>query len=153
MSPTKSAGPIQLSHDGGQVVVTPQDHDRFVMAAGQAVTACQAHVAARVFLERFQDDFLTRLFGWCEEHRDSVEACYVPLPPAACFKVFVIAKAQRFDIALSDEIASLELELDDRGWPSDILQIAASHPEEMLAFFDPDASIQVFGDGQRGATP
>jgi hypothetical protein len=98
-------------------------------------------------VDRETKELLGRLHQWCNEQRDRVQACYLPLPISGqCIKVFVVARGNRFDFALSDSIAALELELDDAGWPCDILQIATGAPEELQAFFDPTESIQVCGE-------
>jgi hypothetical protein len=149
---TSHKGPVQLHYDGGQVVVTPEDQDRFVLAARQAVSACQGAVVVDRMVNQFKTDFLSRLHAWCIEHRPSVRACYVPYPPSCgcAIKVFVVVKKSVFDLDLSDSVADLEASLDAAGWPCDILQIATGLPEELQAFFDPEQSIQVCDDGNGG---
>jgi hypothetical protein len=142
-------GPVQLHYDCGQVVVTPQDEDRFVLAARQAVSACQGAVVVDRLVNQFKTDFLARLHRWCIEHQASVQGCYVPYPPSCgcAIKVFIVARAVAFDLDLSDAIADLELDLDSAGWPSDVLQIATGGLEELQVFFDPEQSIQVCDNG------
>lgn len=141
-------GPIQLHYAGGQVVVTPEDQDRFVLASQHAVSACQNAVLLGRVADQFRTQFLGKLIEWCKSHRDRVRACYVPFPSCGCtIKVFVVARSETFDFVLSDWIADLEVECDSAGWPSDILQIASGLPEELQVFFDPEQSIQVCDDG------
>jgi hypothetical protein len=149
-----SKGPIQLHYTGGQVVVTPEDQDRFVLGVSQAITACQNEVAGRRFLEQFKNQLLHELCKWCVKHGDRVQSCYLPFPIGGeCIKVFVVTKSPIFDFVLSDAIAQLEIDLDGQNWPCDILQIAAETPEEFLAFFDPQYSLQVYGDGDGCTAP
>jgi len=142
-------GPVQLHYDGGQVVVTPEDNDRFVLAARQAVSACQGAVVVDRLVNQFKADFLAKLHKWCMDHRASVQACYVPYPPSCgcAIKIFIVARGNVLDFDLSDAIADLEVDLDWAGWPSDVLQIATGLPEELQVFFDPEQSIQVCDDG------
>jgi hypothetical protein len=141
-------GPVQLHYKAGQVVITAEDEDRFVMGSFQAVSACQNAIARDRFVAQFRNDFLNRLYNWCRNNSRNVLRCYVPFGSyGECIKVFVVNGSARFDFNLSDSIADLELELADAGWPCDILQIASGTPEEIRAFFDPAQSIQVFGDG------
>ncbi len=144
-------GPIQLHYDAGQVVVTPEDQDRFVMVSRQAVSACQNALAGERFLKQFKDDFLGQLHNWCLEQHGLVDQCYVSFSHTwGYIKVFVVAKSAKFDFALSDSIADLEAKLLDLDWPCDILQIASGAPEELQVFFNPEQSIQVFTDGNTG---
>jgi len=150
---TVQKGPILLHHAAGQVVATPEDQDRFVMAFRQAVSACQDPLAAKRFGEQLQTQFLPTLYEWCRANRERLSACYVPFrSPTSCLKVFVVANSATFDFQLSDAIADLELRLEDMRWPCDILQVNADRPEELQAFFDPKESLQVF-DGNRDTTP
>jgi hypothetical protein len=99
-----------------------------------------------------QLQFLDRLRAWCEEKGDRIQGCFVPFRGHdRCIKVFVVGTNSRFDFSLSDSIADLEAELIRAGWPCDILQVAATAPEELRNFFDPEHSIQVCGDGNRDA--
>ncbi len=145
---TTPKGPVQLHWSGGQVLVTPEDEDRFVMASRQAISACQGAVILNRALSEFMGSFLAKLHQWCMGQRHTVRACYVPFQSPSCaIKVFMLRQSGEFDFELSDAISDLEVELDAAGWPTDILQIAGSSPEEILSFFDPAQSIQVLDDG------
>jgi hypothetical protein len=151
---TTTKGPIHLRYDGGQVVVTPEDHDRFVLASREATVACRNQLAIERFIDDFKGVVLAKLAAWCEEHCDRVSACYVPFPISGnCIKVFVVAKAAKFDFVLNDSIAELETELAESRWPCDVLQIATGGVEQLHVFFDPEQSIQVFGHGDGSRTP
>ena len=146
---TASKGPIQLHYSGGQVIVTPEDEDRFVMGSAHAVSACKNDVAFRRFAASFREEFLGRLHGWCKENKHLVLACYVPIALCSagpCIKVFVVARSTSFDFGLSDRISNLETEFCGKDWPADILQVASGTSTELEAFFDPSESIQVFAD-------
>jgi hypothetical protein len=146
--PVQSNRPIQLRHDGGQVVITPEDQDRFVKDAGWAVTACQGVFAVEKMLEHFTGDFLKRLSVWCEAHRDRIYACYVPFPSQST-RVFVISASPSFDFGLSDLISDLEMDLAKSNWVADVLQLPSSSPEMLRSFFDPSRSFQVYGNADR----
>ena len=141
---TTSKGPIHLQYDGGQVVVIPEDEDRFVLASRQAVSACQSAVLADRAISEFKTRFLGKLHAWCQDRQNSVFGCYVPFPVADCFKVFIVAKSNTFDFDLSDSIADLESEFYGDGWTCDILQITSGSDQHLQAFFDPERSIKVF---------
>jgi len=142
------AKPLQLHWNSGKVLVTPQDNDRFVVEAKMAIASCQGVVAFDRFWQQFQEDFLTRLYKWCEQYQSQVRACYVPFPTGADIPVFVIGSSERFDFNLNDHISDLELELDQVGWRADIVQLPLASPETFSSFFKLSGSIQVYGDGE-----
>jgi hypothetical protein len=137
-------GPIQLHYNAGQVVVTPEDQDRFVVASRLAVTACQSAAIADRAINELKKHFFGKLHEWCRANHKSVLACYAPFPSDNCLKVFVVAKSATFDFRLSDSIADLETEFYSDGWPCDILQISSGEDSDLQVFFDPEQSIKVF---------
>ena len=153
MTPQESSqtkqDPIRLHSGAGDVLVTPENEDRFVMAARRAVSACQSASVCDRFAKQFREEVFDRLLGWCREHGDRVRQCYLPSTDHGdCIKIFVVTKNQRFDFcALSDLVVDLEMEFLQAGWPCDIIQIPAGPPKELRAFFDPDKSFELFGDG------
>ena len=154
MSPTTSTGPIQLHYDGGQVVVTPEDKDRFVMASQHAVSACQNALAVDRLVEQFQKEFLRPLYTWCCDHKDGIRACYLPFPFLSVpIKVFVVAESAKFSFVLSEAIADLELQFQEDRWPCDILQISSGSIDEIQVFFNPAQSLQVYGNGDSSSAP
>ncbi|HUY32074.1 MAG TPA: hypothetical protein VMV69_04780 [Pirellulales bacterium] len=137
---------IQLRWDGPTVVVHPEDESRFVKEGAWAVSACQSKLAAERFVQQFTSEFLTSIRIWCQEHAKSVAACYVPLPTNSNLNVFVVTQSAQYDFGLSEAVAELEFSLFEKNWPSDINQIPAGSMEDLQTFFDPAASIQVYGN-------
>lgn len=135
--------PIQLGWDGPKVAVAPGDHDRFVKEVQRAVLVGQNGLAIERFWQQFTDEFLPAIHHWCEEHKDRVAACFVPFPKDHV-KVFVVRRSQTYDFTLSDDLSDLEMDLFEKQWPSEILQIPRGYLE---SYFDPGASIQIYGNG------
>ena len=136
-------GPVQLRFDGGKVVVTPEDQNRFVIAADRAVEACQLMDSGLQLRERFKEEFLTRLFQWCQQHADKIQGCYVAIRDGT-LTVFVIGVSGTYDFDLDDPISELEAEMQDKGWSSDIIQLPAGDSDSRRAFFDEETSILVY---------
>jgi hypothetical protein len=150
MSSVQSSNqPIQLQWNGGAVVITPEDEDRFVKEAQWAVTAYQGLLAFERLFEQFKREFLPTLHDWCGKHAEAVASCYVPLPLAPCIKVFLVGALNKFDFQLSDAVSDFEVELERAGWPTDIVQLPATSSEMLRSFFDPVQSIQVYGNASR----
>ena len=144
-TPSKQTGPIQaLNWDGGDVLITPEDEDRFVREAKWAVSACQSALAVEHFFKEFKQKFLFEIHKWCEQHRDKVQSAFVvPLPNH--FQVFVVAKSDRYDFQLSDPLSDFEMEMYKNDWPCEMLQIPDGTYETLETFFDAKNSIQVYG--------
>lgn len=140
-----SGSAIQVHFDGGHVVITPEDEHRFVKASPWAASADQSAPAADRFVERFKTEFLVTLREWCRAHQERVRACYVP-SASPHLTVFVITRAGRYDLALSDTLSDLEFALFQMNWPAEVLQLPAGTIESLQSFFDPSSSIQVYGD-------
>lgn len=124
------------------MVVAKKDQERFTIEALRAVPACQNGLTAEGFWRKFQDEFLATIHHWCRQHADRIAACYVPIPRDH-LQVFVISRAGKYDFSLSDDLAALEMDLFEKNWPSDINQVPLG---SQSTFFDPTASIQVYGD-------
>lgn len=141
-NPGTLSGPIQLVLQGPGVAVVLNDRERFKKATLGAVAPCQNGLTADGFWQQFQDQFLATIQQWCRQHVDRVIACYVPFPRDH-LQVFFVTRANTYDFRLSDDLAGLEMDLFQMNWPSDINQVPlGSH----ASFFDPTASIQVYGN-------
>ncbi|MCC7424979.1 MAG: hypothetical protein IT428_32305 [Planctomycetaceae bacterium] len=146
MSGNSSDRPIQLKWDGGHVVITPEDEDRFVKEASWAVSACQNKLALERFVRQFKDDFLVTVHSWCVQQGDRVRGAFVPIDAASHLQVFVVTRLPRYDFTLSQALSDLETRLFEKSWPCDVLQIPDGSMESVQTFFDPERSIQVYGD-------
>jgi hypothetical protein len=134
---------VHLRFDGGKVLITPEDHPRFMMAAEKAVDVLQKEQAREELMRQFNDHFLPFLNAWCESQNHRVQACYLGTPTPFGLTVFVIGKHQ-YDFSLGDEISRFALQLENEGWPSNILQIPDGDEEDLAAFFNPESSLQVY---------
>jgi len=134
---------VRLSSDGGKVVVTPEDEDRFVITAQNAVKACQEHQRTNEAIKQFKSGLLLPLMEWCEANQHWVSACYVPVP-VGYVQVFVVGKSPKYDFGLGTELAQLELALVDAGWRVNVLQIPHADDEELKTYFDPEGALLVY---------
>jgi hypothetical protein len=140
---TRHRGPVQLRFDGGKVVVTPEDQDRFVLAADTAVEACQLMNAGLQLRQRFADEFLARVFQWCQQFADRVSACYVAMRDGT-LTVFVIVSREEYDFGLDDPLSDLEAEMEEKGWSSDFIQLPNGDADSRRAFFEEEKSIEIY---------
>lgn len=143
----KHQGPVQLRFDAGKVVITPEDQDRFVLAANNAVRACQLINASLQLRERFKEEFLAGLFRWCQENAIKVGECYVAMEDG--ITVFVVGSAGKYDFDLDKPISTIEMAMEEKGWPCDIIQLPTSDGDSLKSFFDKENSIQVYAHSSR----
>lgn len=128
--------------DSGMIVVTPEDEDRFVLTAQNAVKACHDRYREEEAIKSFKNKFLVPLSEWCRANAERIRACYVPVP-VGHIQVFVIGKGKEFDFELGKDISQLELRLFDAGWRVNVLQIPHSDQEELQTYFNIAGAIQV----------
>lgn len=107
--------------------------------------AGQNGLAFERFWLQFVDEFLPAIRDWCQAHMDHVAACYVPFPTDHA-RVFVVTRSQSYDFTLSEDLTDLEMDLFDKQWPCEILQIPDGPRCHLQSFFGPAASIQVYGN-------
>jgi hypothetical protein len=138
-------GPVHLRFDDGQVFVTPQDYDKFMIEARPALEALRLAVNVEEWVKNFFADYVPVLHRWCRVRADRIQACYVAFPTGRHSLKVIVVVTDAYDDGLGQEIAQLELELEDKGWPSDIMQLpATSSEDELQPFFKPEGSIQVY---------
>lgn len=151
---------IRLNFSGDRVLVEPENGDRFIMTAEQAVEACKSAAGRagktrrssrgkdEVILRRFERDFIQPLRAWCESNAGRVSACYVPFP-AGHVEVYVVGKSAKYDFDLGSDLSGLELQLFDRGWRVNVVQLPRADEDDGLrAHFDYDGALEVYADRQ-----
>lgn len=140
--------PVRLTFSDGQVAVTAQDLDTFVISAERATEACNEAVKRDERFQQFQDEFLVPLHNWCLQHASAVRSCYVPMPSGA-IRVFVVTGSKRFDFALATETAALERTLQHSGWSVSISQLPAAEDDSLGTFFSSDGALEVYAQSER----
>ena len=143
--------PVHLHFAEGKVLITPDDAKRFRIAVSRAVNALQREEDVDEYRMRFQDEYLPRLHSWCLANHEAVRGCYLGLPTPHGLTVFVVGRSKRFDFVLGSKISEFALELEDDGWSSNIIQITHGEPEELMTYFDPESSLEVYAQSE--ATP
>lgn len=146
--PANRTKPIQLRFDGkGEVVVTPQDQDRFVMTVQVAVNACRAHNDQVVWREQFLH-FAAAIHDWCKSRASKLRAAYLSVRGSG-LAVFILTKEPTFDFEFNREVSALDLELMRKfpRCPAELLQMPAVDEQELSGFLDVAGALQIYGDG------
>ena len=143
-----NGGPVHLRFDDGVVYIVPRDSKRFRMAARRAVEALQERAEFDEMMQRFEQEYLPCLHAWCEEHHSQISSCYLWVPTHHGLTVLVVGASGQYDFELGKVISDFAIVLEEQRWPSNILQIVAGEPDELLTYFDPKASLQVYAQSE-----
>jgi hypothetical protein len=145
---TPKKGPVYLHFSDGQVFVTPQDYDHFLISARPAIEALRHASNVEAWVKNFFEDYIPLLHRWCRARADKIKSCYVALQVGQSLKAYIVVPKE-YDPRLGEEIAKLELDLEDKGWSSDLMQLPATgEDDELETFFKPEDSIQVYAEAQ-----
>lgn len=124
-------------------MVPPEDQDIFFISAEKATSACREAVKTEERVAAFKARFLLPLHDWCMQHADRVAACYLPLP-AGHLQAFIITTSPRFNFALAEEIAALELQFAKGGWKIGVSQLPKAEDISLTTFFNPEWPLEVY---------
>jgi hypothetical protein len=142
--------PIHLTFKSvEQVVVEPDDNDRFVTTSAEAARACQQAQATKEFQDEFKK-FLSYIHGWCIEQAKAIESGYVDIGDGG-LRVNICMKSDDFDFEFDDKITELDIKLAQE-FPSCIAEVTQI-PKQVCGKLELDAeySLQVYGEA--GRTP
>lgn len=99
---------------GRQIMVTPEDQDRFFITVEQAIEACVASKAQKPnIIMRFEKQYnalLNRLANWAEDHRSKITNAYLTVRDSDVLFV-VVQREPVYDRALEDDLTALDMEV------------------------------------------
>jgi len=141
-----AAQPIRLSVQSvEQVMVEPDDQDRFTMTAREAAHACKVADDLKQFEETFRL-FLLDLHSWCNQHPEGIEAVCCSF--SDCFKVAICTSRKEFDFVLDEGIAQLEIDIVKK-YKWCLIEVS----QMPLGTWDASSftrnTIQIYGNGNR----
>jgi hypothetical protein len=140
--------PIRLSFESReQVLVIPDDEDRFVTTAAEAARACKQADDSREWQKQF-NEFLKYLHKWCDDNSNRIESGYVSVGDSG-LNVLLVLSSEGYDFDFEDEIVELDLAL-ARDFPlctSEVMQVPKPCAVESETI-SPEA-ICVYGNSRR----
>lgn len=139
--------PIRLSFgDERPVVVTPEDEDRFMTTAEDAARACEQAQDVLKWKKEF-DRLLTYIHAWCLAHEGDVVRAYLAFSSDG-LHVFILTSGDQYRFDFDDAVTALDIDLVDRfeRCPTEITQIPSTPIGSLTSFFDPGATLQIYGD-------
>lgn len=147
MGQSTSSQPITLNFRSvEQIVVEPDDKDRFVMTMKEVAQACKKHEDDKEWQQQF-DSFLIRLREWGAKHSVKVNDIVVAVGDGT-LNVFVCTNDSMIDFDFEDEISDLDVALaGEFAWlNADMMQIPISARSGRFPY---EKALQVYGDGRR----
>lgn len=144
-----SAPTIQLNWErkDGNVVVTPSDHDRFVVKVGKAVEILRQNQRQQQMEKQF-DVLVKRLASWLASHSESVASAYLTAGESI-LRFIVVRNRTRFESEVTDALSDLSVEIANDP-DLDLIKLAARalpkvSDEELQSFLDPSFTIPFHG--------
>jgi hypothetical protein len=141
--------PIELHFESTeQVLVVPDDRDRFVTTMGEAARACQQADNTREWDQQW-NDMLFYVHEWCKAHEPIVNEGYVSVGDSA-INIIICVASEDYDFEFEDELAEFDLEL-SRKFPlcrTEVMQLP--NQADMKAGLS-SRSMKVYGDGKRAS--
>lgn len=140
------AKPIRLDFTSVmQVVVTPENKDRFVTTSKEAAHACKVAEDSKAWGGEF-DQFLMFVHEWCAQYAHEALKCFVGVSDEG-LTVFVVTKGAEYNFGFDDAITALNLEIADK-FPSisaNAIQVPNVAEDNLASFVSLPHAIQVHG--------
>lgn len=113
--------------DDAQVLISPENEDRFVLTCAQTVRAVMAGMSVEVLIGEVQELFkhVAALLSK-QEHR--VRDCYA-MPRQGELTFFVVPKSDNYDFELADVLSDIDIEIAEKFQqvPCSVQQIPAGN--------------------------
>ncbi|MDD4892078.1 MAG: hypothetical protein PHU85_19320 [Phycisphaerae bacterium] len=111
-SSTRRPEPIHLDFrtKGGQVIVAPNDEDRFSLTIQEAAMACKAGQKQVLFGRQFERGLLPKLAVWTDQNQEKLERAYLTLGDGRLL-FLVVRKNVPFDSEFEDRLSDLDLQI------------------------------------------
>ncbi len=146
--PSKGAEPIRLHFRDvdTQIVVTPEDQDRFVTTSSEAAQACKMAQDALRWKQEF-DGFLKYIHDWCAKHTERVAYAYLSFSSDG-LKLFLLTHGADYRFDFDDVVSDFDIELDKKfpNCPGEVMQLPETPVESLTSFFDPAKAFQLHGE-------
>jgi hypothetical protein len=139
--------PIHLNYRSvKQVLVEPEDQDRFMMTAKEAARACKQAEDEKGWVDRF-NEFLIFLGEWCKAHSADVAAGYVDIGDGG-LDILICTEGAGYREDFEDTLTDLDLDIVKKfPWcVAEVAQIPCKAKEGQMSF---ERAILVYGDGKR----
>ncbi len=144
---TTKIDPIRLDFQSKrQVVVSPDDEDRFVTTEGEAAIACKQWSNREMFKEQF-NAFLTEIHDWCEVRSAKVRSCFVSIGDSS-LNILICTHGVDYDFEFDDAIVNLDVSLSEK-FPLCIAELLQIPNQAALTKELPKEALWVYGDGGR----
>jgi hypothetical protein len=141
--------PIHLTYRSvEQVVVEPDDQDRFVTTVRDAARACKSAQADAEWRDQFEA-FLAFIHEWCVERTEFVDASFVGVGDGE-LRVAICTSKNDFDFDFEEEVTELDILLAQK-FPQCISEVT-QFPRSILTPADFSEAIMTYGDASAASS-
>jgi hypothetical protein len=134
-------------HDGGDVVLHPEDNDLFMRTGKQVIEACRLGISIEVWIDEF-NNMMSEVARWAKEHAASVRSCHcVPLGPR--ITLFFSPQGDSYNFDLAENLAELNAELIKK-FNVGMVEVRQIPFAQIDRFLDPEKARLVHGDPGAG---
>ena len=141
---------LHWAMEGGEVLVTPEDEDRFCIKVQRAIDILQMAHQAEAFTRQF--NLLLRMLALWLQDRSAVRQAFLTQRDGALAFV-VIREAVEYDDEFEDELSDLDYEIandaDLNLIKMDAMALPSVSDAAATSFLDPAFALQYVGHGDR----
>jgi len=143
--PTQNTIRIDAADDQGQVVLTPEDQDRFVLSCRDTVRCASIGLGWNAISDEI-DAIVRHVAEWAKSQHGVVEHCYVGIreghlvvlvmPVGGSLRPDLASTLTELDIAIAEKFQAC---------PCDVLQIPGSSLDDLSTIAYPQGLAHVYG--------
>lgn len=129
-----------------EIVISPEDQDRFTATVEEAIKACQSSIQGFAKFQQAFKSLLTRLQSWISEHEKDVDSAYLSVRDAGLLFV-VVRKGASYDRDFEDLLTQVDLEIaNDSEFNTirmNVLALPNCPSDSITAFVSPEYAISL----------
>jgi len=134
-------------HDGGNVILHPEDNDLFMRTGKQVIEACRLGISIEVWLNEFAA-MAAEVAQWAGRHAERVRSCYC-VPVGARITLFFSPRSDSFDFDLAELLAELNADL-NKQFNLGMVEVRQVPFQQIDRFLDPEKALLVYADPGAG---
>ena len=141
--PASASAPSVHIHDGGHVILHPEDNDLFMRTGKQVIEACRLGISIEVWIDEF-NNMVSDVAQWAKKHAERVNACYC-VPTGPRITLFFSPQSISFDFDLAEMLAELNADL-IRKFNVGMVEVRQIPLQQIDRFLDPRKARLVYAD-------
>jgi len=140
--------PIRLCFEEGkrEVVITPEDQDRFMTTVNAVIEACKAQEDEKRFCFQFMSLLRDPLARWIKEHADAIHSAYLTIREPGILFLVALRPEKANDSDLEDSLTELDVSVaNDPNYDlvsMSVFSLPYVNEESLLQFLNPKLALR-----------